>query len=193
VGVGHAAWPILPGPCEYLTWIFRYEVEHSKFSIWIWAVIFEIWIWPIKFNQPECILSEILLLDFFLKGYSTFLELDSFYNSPRVKQLSFTVFESIQLIFWYLEEYQPDRFWSHWLSIVYSILWKSVRPETVRLLIFENSKPQLFNSGGVVKWAYFQKKWSIPLNLNLWALKKILIEMQVFKIEIKNCLCLFKF
>jgi len=28
-----------------------------------------------------------------------FLEIGSFYNSPRVKQLSFTVFESIQLIF----------------------------------------------------------------------------------------------
>jgi len=42
-----------------------------------------------------------------LKGYSTFLgEIVSFYNSPRVKQLSFTIFESIQLIFWYLEEYQ---------------------------------------------------------------------------------------
>jgi len=26
-------------------------------------------------------------------------------------------------------------------------------------------KTQLFNSGGMVKWAYFQKKWSIPLNL----------------------------
>jgi len=34
-----------------------------------------------------------------LKGYS-------FYHSPRVKQLSFTVFESIQPIFCYLEEYQ---------------------------------------------------------------------------------------
>jgi len=31
-----------------------------------------------------------------------FLEIGSFYNSPKVKQLSFTVFESIQLIFWYL-------------------------------------------------------------------------------------------
>jgi len=41
-----------------------------------------------------------------LKGYSTFFGLDLFYNSPRVKQLSFTVFESIQLIFGYLEEYQ---------------------------------------------------------------------------------------
>jgi len=28
---------------------------------------------------------------------------------------------------------------------------------------FENGKTQLFNSGGVVKLAYFQKKWSIPL------------------------------
>jgi len=35
-----------------------------------------------------------------LKGYSTFfLEIGSFYNSPRVKQLGFIVFKSIQLIF----------------------------------------------------------------------------------------------
>ncbi len=33
-----------------------------------------------------------------LKEDSTFLEIGSFYNSPRVKQLSFTVFESIQPI-----------------------------------------------------------------------------------------------
>jgi len=33
-----------------------------------------------------------------------------------------------------------------------------------RLNGFENGKTWLFNSGGVVKWAYFQKKkWSIPL------------------------------
>jgi len=32
-----------------------------------------------------------------------------------------------------------------------------------RLNTFENGKTQLLNSGGVVKWAYFQKKWSIPL------------------------------
>jgi len=41
-----------------------------------------------------------------IKGYSTFLEIGSFYHSPRVKQLSFTVFECILPIFWYLEEYQ---------------------------------------------------------------------------------------
>jgi len=42
-----------------------------------------------------------------LKGYSTlFLEIGSFYSSPRVKQLSFTVLKSIQPIFLYLEEYQ---------------------------------------------------------------------------------------
>ncbi len=33
-----------------------------------------------------------------LKEHSTYLEIGSFYNSPRVKQLSFTVFESIQPI-----------------------------------------------------------------------------------------------
>jgi len=45
-----------------------------------------------------------------LKGYSTFilfifLEIGSFYNSPRVTQLGFTVFQSIQPIFGNLEEY----------------------------------------------------------------------------------------
>jgi len=34
-----------------------------------------------------------------LKGYSTFLEIGSFYNCLRGKQLSFTVLESIQPIF----------------------------------------------------------------------------------------------
>jgi len=34
-----------------------------------------------------------------------------------------------------------------------------------RLNGFENGKTPLFNSGGVGKWAYFQKKkWSIPLS-----------------------------
>jgi len=43
-----------------------------------------------------------MLVCYILKGYSTFfffLEIGSFYHSPRVKQLSFTVFESIQAIF----------------------------------------------------------------------------------------------
>jgi len=54
------------------------------------------------------------------------------------------------------------------------MLWKSMRPETVWLLIFfkkksenrlngfENGKTQLYNSGGVVKLAYFQKKVEYP-------------------------------
>ncbi len=31
---------------------------------------------------------------------------------------------------------------------------------------FETGKTQLFNSWGVGKWAYFQKKWSVPLKNN---------------------------
>jgi len=47
----------------------------------------------------------------FVKGILHFFgNIGSFYNSFRVKQLSFTVFKCIQLIFWYL-----DSFWSHWL------------------------------------------------------------------------------
>jgi len=57
-----------------------------------------------------------------------------------------------------------------------------MRPETVWLLIFskyqkinrlntfENGKPQLFNSGGVVKKAYFQKKWSVPGCIDQYAI-----------------------
>ncbi len=40
------------------------------------------------YTEPPCLLKE----------HSTFLKIGSFYNSPRVKQLSFTVFESIQPI-----------------------------------------------------------------------------------------------
>jgi len=36
-----------------------------------------------------------------------------------------------------------------------------------RLNGFKKGKTQQFNSGGVVKWAYFQKKWSIPLSIYL--------------------------
>jgi len=44
-----------------------------------------------------------------------------------------------------------------------------MRPETDWLENgFENGKTQLFNSGGVVKWACFQKKWSIPLKKALF-------------------------
>jgi len=32
-----------------------------------------------------------------------------------------------------------------------------------RLNGFKKGNTQQFNSGGVLKWAYFQKKWSIPL------------------------------
>jgi len=48
----------------------------------------------------------IRLLNCFKVILHFFLEISSFYNSPRVKKLSFTVFESIQPIFLYLEEYQ---------------------------------------------------------------------------------------
>ncbi len=47
-------------------------------------------------NYTQTSLNEPL---YSLKEHSTFfLEICSFYNSPRVKQLSFTDFESIQLI-----------------------------------------------------------------------------------------------
>ncbi len=36
-----------------------------------------------------------------------------------------------------------------------------------RLNRFENGKTRLFNSRGVVKWAYFQKKCSVPLKADI--------------------------
>ncbi len=43
-----------------------------------------------------------------------------------------------------------------------------------RLNGFENGKTQLFNSWGVGKSAYFQKKWSVPLRyLVLFPVEKI--------------------
>jgi len=42
-----------------------------------------------------------------LKGYSTFFwEIGSFFHSPRLKQLGFTVFECIQTIYLIFIEYQ---------------------------------------------------------------------------------------
>jgi len=46
------------------------------------------------FHRQGFNLSQGLALVKF-KGYSTFLEIGSFYNSLRVKHLGFTVFESI--------------------------------------------------------------------------------------------------
>ncbi len=37
---------------------------------------------------------------------------------------------------------------------------------------FENGKTQLFNSWGVEKLAYFQKKWSVPLKKEIKMSKK---------------------
>jgi len=45
-------------------------------------------------------------VDLVLKGCSTFFGNRLILPLPRVKQLSFTIFECIQLIFWFLEEYQ---------------------------------------------------------------------------------------
>jgi len=86
-----------------------------------------------KLTEAKYFNTENTHSSLFLKGYSIFffLEIGSFYHSPSVKQLGFTVFESIQLIFWYLEENPID-----FHSIYFFLLWKSMRPETVWLLIF---------------------------------------------------------
>jgi len=55
-----------------------------------------------KIQYLNLIIHETFTLKMYLKGYSTFfffLEIGSFYHSPRVEQLSFTIFESIQPIF----------------------------------------------------------------------------------------------
>ncbi len=46
---------------------------------------------------------------------------------------------------------------------------------------FKNGKTQLFNSRGVVKWAYFQKKWSVPLKEPYFlSVKIVLINQRTF-------------
>ncbi len=52
-----------------------------------------------------------------------------------------------------------------------------------RLNGFENSKTQLFNSWGGGKWAYFQKKWSVPLKVYIVKCKA-LSYMMAFRTEI---------
>jgi len=42
--------------------------------------------------------------------------------------------------------------------------WYSSKYQKNRLKTFKNGKTQLFNSGGVVKWAHFQKKVEYPFN-----------------------------
>jgi len=61
----------------------------------------------------------------------------------------------------------------NYVLIINVLILKSMRPETVWYsskyqkivwIAFKNGKTQLFNSGGVVKWAYFQKKVEYPFN-----------------------------
>ncbi len=68
----------------------RLLVAYKCFSNWInevYKLLFKHSHWR---NLPVAL--------FFLKEHSIFLEIGSIYNSPRVKQLSFTIFESIQPI-----------------------------------------------------------------------------------------------
>ncbi len=73
-----------------------------------------------------------------------FLEIGSFYNSPRVKQLSFTIFRSIQPIsgsggstFSFAKTPDPEIGW--------------MDSKTVKLNCLTNAR-------GVVKWVYLKKK-----------------------------------
>jgi len=63
------------------------------------------------------------------KFFNFFFDIGSFYHSPRVKQLGFTVFESIQLIFWIFGRISVTRqFLVSLTSIVYIffLLWNSI-------------------------------------------------------------------
>jgi len=88
------------------TWMFNYICyilmikKHARFTSdlickFLHPCVCE-WIWILKLNL-HCYIKGILPF---------FLEIGSFYQSPRVKELGFTIFESIQPIFSYLEEYQ---------------------------------------------------------------------------------------
>ncbi len=58
-----------------------------------------------------------------------------------------------------------------------------------RLNGFENGKTQLFNSWGDGKWAYFQKKWSVPLKAEMW----FTILWNLFKVHLNmSCMLLDK-
>jgi len=58
---------------------------------WDINLFYHCYVTYLQFSRNVTLSEELLVL----KGYSTFLELGSFYNSPRVKQLDITVFESI--------------------------------------------------------------------------------------------------
>jgi len=119
-----------------------------------------------------------------LRDTPLFLEIGSFYNSPRVKHLGFTVFESIQPIFWYVEEYQ----WQFLVSlttIIYifsynssqwdqklSGYWYSSKYLKIGWMDSEKVKHNCLNSGEVVKLAYLQKKWSIPLTAAVYLVRQ---------------------
>jgi len=71
-----------------------------------------------------------------------FLEIGSFYHFPRVKQLGFTIFESIQPFFFFIYIFRRISVTRQFLvSLTYIvgktyILWKSMKPESVWFLIF---------------------------------------------------------
>jgi len=62
-------------------------------------------IFVVFIERKECI--------FILKGYSTFLEIGSFYNSPRVKQLGFPHFRIHSADFLIFRRISVTSFWSH--------------------------------------------------------------------------------
>jgi len=68
-----------------------------------------------------------------LKGYSTFLERGSFYHSPKVKQLGFTVFECIQSIFFIFRRISVTRqFLVSLTSIVYIFFFPTIEVNETR-------------------------------------------------------------
>jgi len=54
---------------------------------------------------------------------------------------------------------------------------------------FKKGKNQQFNSGGVVKWAYFQKKVEYPFKFTISNLKSVSLENSI---SLTVCICIFK-
>jgi len=106
-GCGYSEWHSSRTPLQTLHGF--YSEEQAPFVRWIphfWSVCLDCCTLPYEVRlvfSLNCNYGWLFMETF--KGilHFFFLEISSFYHSPRVKQLGFTVFKSIQPIFWYLE------------------------------------------------------------------------------------------
>jgi len=129
-----------------------------------------------------------------------FLEIGSFYHSPKVTvelhrfQMHsdyFLIFRSKSVTRQFLlslTSIVEKKYGSQWDQKLSDIL---LNINKNRLNTFENSKTQLFNSGGVVKWVYFQKKKKVeyPFKCNIFYiwLQFQHLKILIFRYFLKIC------